>query len=131
MISGLTVTGAYLIHFKIGFSPMVIGITALVLALAGFVLHLGASQDSGRRLTPFAAASGLLVLIGLAGLFGLVPGAAAGTPDAWFLSISPEGFGAVGILISFAVSIVVTLATPAPPAEVQAMVEEIRLPSAN
>ena len=58
MISGLTVTGAYLIHFKVGFSPMVIGITALVLALAGFVLHLGASQDSGRRLSPFAAASG-------------------------------------------------------------------------
>ena len=35
------------------------------------------------------------------------------------------------MLISFAVSIVVTLATPAPPAEVQAMVEEIRLPSVN
>lgn len=131
MISGLTVTGAYLIHFKIGFSPMAIGITALVLALAGFVLHLGASQDSGRRFTPFAAASGVLVLIGLAGLFGLFPGAVAGTPDSWFLSISPEGFGAVGMLISFAVSVVVALATPAPPAEVQAMVEEIRLPSAG
>lgn len=131
MISGLTVTGAYLIHFKVGFSPMVIGITALVLALAGFVLHLGASQDSGRRFTPFAAASGLLVLTGLAGLFGLFPGLAVGAPEDWFLSISPEGFGAVGMLISFAVSIVVTLATPAPPAEVQAMVEEIRLPSAS
>ncbi|GAD58039.1 cation acetate symporter [Brevundimonas sp. BAL450] len=131
MISGLTVTGAYLIHFKVGFSPMVIGITALVLALAVFVLHLGASQDSGRRLTPFAAASALLVLTGLAAFLGLFPGAAAGTPEDWFLGISPEGFGAVGMLISFAVSIVVTLATPAPPAEVQAMVEEIRLPSAN
>jgi cation/acetate symporter len=131
MISGLTVTGAYLIHFKVGFSPMVIGVTALVLALAVFVLHLGASQDSGRRFTPFAAVSGLLVLTGLAAFLGLIPGAAAGTPDAWFLGISPEGFGAVGMVISFIVSIVVTLATPAPPAEVQAMVEEIRLPSAG
>ena len=131
MISGLTVTGAYLIHFKVGFSPMVIGVTSLVLALAVFVLHLGASQDSGRRFTPFAAVSGVLVLTGLAAFLGLVPGAAAGTPEAWFLGISPEGFGAVGMVISFAVSIVVTLATPAPPAEVQAMVEEIRLPSAN
>jgi len=131
MISGLTVTGAYLIHFKVGFSPMVIGVTALVLALAVFVLHLGASQDSGRRFTPFAAVSGLLVLTGLAAFLGLIPGAAAGTPDSWFLGISPEGFGAVGMVISFIVSIVVTLATPAPPAEVQAMVEEIRLPSAG
>ena len=131
MISGLTVTGAYLIHFKVGFSPMVIGVTSLVLALAVFVLHLGASQDSGRRFTPFAAVSGLLVLTGLVGLFGLIPGAAVGTPEAWFLGISPEGFGAVGMVISFIVSIVVTLATPAPPAEVQAMVEEIRLPSAG
>lgn len=131
MISGLTVTGAYLIHFKVGFSPMVIGVTALVLALAVFVLHLGASQDSGRRFTPFAAVSGLLVLTGLAAFLGLIPGAAVGTPDAWFLGISPEGFGAVGMAISFIVSIVVTLATPAPPAEVQAMVEEIRLPSAG
>ena len=131
MISGLTVTGAYLIHFKVGFSPMVIGVTSLVLALAVFVLHLGASQDSGRRFTPFAAVSGLLVLTGLTAFLGLIPGAAAGTPDAWFLGISPEGFGAVGMVISFIVSIVVTLATPAPPAEVQAMVEEIRLPSAG
>jgi cation/acetate symporter len=131
MISGLTVTGAYLIHFKVGFSPMVIGVTALVLALAVFVLHLGASQDSGRRFTPFAAVSGLLILTGVAAFLGLIPGGVAGTPEAWFLGISPEGFGAVGMVISFAVSIVVTLATPAPPAEVQAMVEEIRLPSAR
>ena len=131
MISGLTVTGAYLIHFKVGFSPMVIGVTSLVLALAVFVLHLGASQDSGRRFTPFAAVSGLLVLTGLTAFLGLIPGAAAGTPDAWFLGISPEGFGAVGMVISFIVSITVTLATPPPPAEVQAMVEEIRLPSAG
>ena len=131
MISGLTVTGAYLIHFKVGFSPMVIGVTSLVLALAVFVLHLGASQDSGRRFTPFAAVSGLLVLTGVAALLGLIPGAAAGTPEAWFLGISPEGFGAVGMVISFIVSITVTLATPPPPAEVQAMVEEIRLPSAG
>ena len=46
----------------------------------------------------------------------------------WWLGISPEGIGAVGMLVNFAVAIVVAWRTAPPPLEVQQMVEEIRLP---
>lgn len=50
------------------------------------------------------------------------------TPDHWWFGISPEGIGAVGMLVNFAVAIVVAWRTAPPPLEVQQMVEEIRLP---
>ncbi len=49
-------------------------------------------------------------------------------PDQWFFGISPEGIGSVGMLLNFAVTLVVSYLTPEPPAHVQRMVEEIRLP---
>ena len=51
-----------------------------------------------------------------------------GTKDQYILGISPEGIGAVGMVINFAVTLVVSMVTPAPPQEVQDMVESIRLP---
>jgi cation/acetate symporter len=50
------------------------------------------------------------------------------TPDNWFLGISPEGIGTVGMVINFVVAIVVSRVTPAPPMEVQEIVENIRIP---
>ncbi|MEM8893297.1 MAG: sodium:solute symporter family protein [Bacteroidota bacterium] len=50
------------------------------------------------------------------------------TPEDWWFGISPEGFGTVGMIINFIVSIVVSNLTPAPPTEVQEMVENIRFP---
>lgn len=46
----------------------------------------------------------------------------------YLFSISPEGIGTVGMLVNFAVAIIVSRLTPAPPAEVQAMVQRIRIP---
>ncbi len=46
----------------------------------------------------------------------------------WLFGISPEGIGSIGMLLNFAVTIAVSLATKPPPEEVQALVEEIRLP---
>jgi cation/acetate symporter len=46
----------------------------------------------------------------------------------WFMGISPEGIGTVGMLINFAVTIGVSLATAPPPAAVQEMVESVRIP---
>ena len=46
----------------------------------------------------------------------------------WFLGISPEGIGTLGMVINIIVSIVVTLVTPAPPEEIQQFVEDIRVP---
>jgi cation/acetate symporter len=51
-----------------------------------------------------------------------------GTQDQWFLGISPEGIGTLGALINFTVALTVSRFTPPPPAEIQAMVEDIRVP---
>ncbi|MDG2049048.1 MAG: cation acetate symporter [Myxococcota bacterium] len=48
--------------------------------------------------------------------------------DAWWFGISPEGIGTVGMLINFAVSTVVSLLTPPPPASIRQLVEDIRIP---
>ncbi len=51
-----------------------------------------------------------------------------GTPDQYLFGISPEGIGTLGMILNFIVSITVSQFTPAPPAEVQDMVESIRIP---
>ena len=48
--------------------------------------------------------------------------------DQWWFGISPEGFGSVAMVVNFIVSIVISKFTPAPPAEVQEIVENIRIP---
>jgi cation/acetate symporter len=53
---------------------------------------------------------------------------AANTPDRWFFGVSPEGIGTVGMMLNFAVSTVVALRTAPPPASVQRLVEDIRVP---
>ena len=47
----------------------------------------------------------------------------------WWFGISPEGFGTVAMIANFVVAIVVSKITPAPPQEVQDIVENIRIPS--
>ena len=50
------------------------------------------------------------------------------TPEHWWLGISPEGIGALGMALNFAVATVVSRMTAPPSAAVQALVEEIRVP---
>ncbi len=52
-----------------------------------------------------------------------------GTKADWWFGISPEGFGTVAMLVNFVISIVIAQFTPEPPAEVQELVENIRVPS--
>ncbi|MEO0722761.1 MAG: VC_2705 family sodium/solute symporter, partial [Pseudomonadota bacterium] len=49
-------------------------------------------------------------------------------PSHWFLGVSPEGIGFVFMWISAIIGIAVSLATAAPPQDVQDMVEDIRVP---
>lgn len=49
-------------------------------------------------------------------------------PEDWWLGISPEGIGTVGMLLNFAVTWGISRVTPPPPQVVQQMVEEVRLP---
>lgn len=47
----------------------------------------------------------------------------------YLFGITPEGIGVLGMLINFVVTYTVSLFTPAPPEEIQEMVENIRIPS--
>ena len=49
----------------------------------------------------------------------------------WWFGISPEGIGAVGMLLNFAVTLSVIAVTKAPLAEVQEAVEAIGYPSGS
>ena len=50
------------------------------------------------------------------------------TSENWFMSISPEGIGFIGMILNFVVAILVSSATKPPPQEVLDMVEMIRKP---
>lgn len=63
--------------------------------------------------------------------FGIFDGgkdAVDGLKSAWWFGVSPEGFGTVAMVVNFIVSIVVSHLTPPPPAHVQQIVEDIRIP---
>ncbi|MBC1240868.1 sodium:solute symporter family protein [Nostoc sp. 2RC] len=46
----------------------------------------------------------------------------------WFFGVSPEGIGTLGMMINFIVTLIVSRLTPPPPAEIQALVEDLRTP---
>ena len=53
------------------------------------------------------------------------------SPENWFLGISPEGIGLVGMIINFAVAASVMKMTQPTPVEIQEMVEGIRNPKGS
>ena len=57
-------------------------------------------------------------------IFGWIPNDA----EHWVLGVSPEGFGTIGMVISFAVSVGVSLATSPPPEQISALIDRIRTP---
>lgn len=79
----------------------------------------------------------LMVFYMLKFKFGIFDGgkaAVAGLKADWWFNfgnggISPEGFGTIAMLVNFIFSFVVSRLTPAPPQEVQDIVEHIRIPS--
>ena len=46
----------------------------------------------------------------------------------WFMGISPEGIGSIGMILNFGVAFVVQKYTPQTPEKVQDLVENIRIP---
>ncbi|MCL5129884.1 MULTISPECIES: sodium:solute symporter family protein [unclassified Algibacter] len=52
-----------------------------------------------------------------------------GTSEDWWFGTSPEGFGTIAMTVNIVISLVVSRLTPAPPQNVQDMVESIRIPS--
>ena len=56
---------------------------------------------------------------------------AANIPANWFLGISPEGIGFIGMMVNFAVALSVARVTAPPPERITALVEHIRLPAGS
>lgn len=50
------------------------------------------------------------------------------TADHWWFGVSPEGVGTLGMIVNFGVSLLVSRFTPAPPAHIQDLIEDIRIP---
>lgn len=55
-------------------------------------------------------------------------GFGGGTQEDWWFGISPEGFGSIAMLVNFVLSLTISRFTPAPPKDVQDIVDRIREP---
>ena len=53
------------------------------------------------------------------------------TSKYWFLGISPEGIGVIGMIINFSVAIFISSITKPPPVEVYEIVDNIRMPEGD
>ncbi len=53
---------------------------------------------------------------------------AASLPENWFLGISPEGIGVIGMLVNFGVAIAIASVTEKTPPHVRRLVDTIRVP---
>jgi cation/acetate symporter len=51
--------------------------------------------------------------------------------DYWWMGISPEGIGTVGMIVNFLVALAVSKYTRKPPADIEELVENIRIPRAG
>ena len=62
-----------------------------------------------------------------------IPGTSymGGMEENWFFGITPNAFGAAGAIVNFVVAFIVSKMAKDPPAEVQQLVEDIRLPQIN
>ena len=72
--------------------------------------------------------SGLLFTAGYIIYFKFI-NPTASTPDNWWLGISPEGIGSIGMVVNFAVAFSVSRFTAQPPEHVKALVDDVRIPS--
>ena len=103
---------------------------AFGLAAASFfpAIVLGIFQ---KRMNKHGAISGMLtgfILTAAYIIYFKTINPSADNPENWLLGISPEGIGTLGTIANFTVAMTVSKFTPTPPREVQAIVEDIRLP---
>lgn len=84
-----------------------------------------------KRMNSYGAVSGMIV--GLLFTFAYILyfkfiNPESNTPDNWWFGVSPEGIGTLGMIFNFITSLIVSSFTPAPPKDVQELVEDIRFP---
>jgi cation/acetate symporter len=136
--SRLAAAGAIVVAGYLGLHP-----PAFVAQVVAFAFGLAASSlfpaivmgIFNKRMNKWGAISGMLsglvftmgYIIYFKGIF--IEPIAANTRENWLFGISPEGIGAVGMAINFVVAMLVSKVTPAPPIEIQQLVENIRIPT--
>ncbi|MEK6247686.1 MAG: VC_2705 family sodium/solute symporter, partial [Planctomycetales bacterium] len=110
--------------FPPGFVSQVVAF-AFGLAAASFfpALVLGIFST---RVSTFPAVSGMVAGIGFTAFY--IIGHVYFQMDPWFFGIGPQGIGAVGMVINFAVTLSLTPLFPPPRREIQEMVKSIREP---
>lgn len=129
MLGRIMIGVAVLIAGYFGINPpgFVAQVVALAFGLAASsffpILLLGIFSQ---RVNREGAIAGMLSGIGFT-IFYIVQTKFMGVSP-WLLGISPEGIGAVGMLINFAVTLTVSRFTPPPPAEIRELVESVRTP---
>ena len=142
MAGRIAMTGSILVAGYLGINPP--GFAAEVVALAfGLAassifpaLLMGVfSKRMNREGAIAGMLAGLLATITYIFIFKgffFIPGTNVFPDDAsaWFMGIQPESFGALGALINFVVAFLVSRATAPPPADVQALIEDVRVPGA-
>ena len=82
-----------------------------------------------KRMNKEGAIAGMIAGIGFTFSYIVYFQFMGGTSDQYFLGITPEGIGFIGMLINFAVSFLVSSFTSPPPKNIVEMVEEIHIPS--
>ena len=90
-----------------------------------------------KRMNKWGAISGMLTgltftlgyIIYFKGVF--VEPFAANVPENWWLGISPEGAGVIGMVLNFSVAMIVARNTAPPPAHIQQLVDDIRIPKST
>ncbi|MBR9868134.1 MAG: cation acetate symporter [Oceanospirillales bacterium] len=80
------------------------------------------------RMNKEGAIAGMIVGLGSTMAYMIYFTFMGGSKDDLFLGISTGGFGFVGMILNFIVAYVVSMMTPPPPAEIQEIVENIRVP---
>ena len=108
-----------------------------VAALVAFAFGLAASSFFpaiilgifSKRVNKEGAISGMVCGIGFTASYIIYFKFLGGKSEQWLWGISPEGIGTIGMLLNFAVTLVVSRFTPEPPEHVKQQVEMIRYPN--
>ncbi|MAD15818.1 MAG: cation acetate symporter [Alteromonadaceae bacterium] len=84
-----------------------------------------------KRMNDKGAISGMLAGIGFTAAYIIYfkfVNPAANVSENWWFGVSPEGIGAIGMLVNFAVALLVFKMTKEAPQDIQQLVEDIRYP---
>ncbi|MBI1398335.1 MAG: cation acetate symporter [Betaproteobacteria bacterium] len=133
----IAAAGAVLIAGYLGYKPpgFVAQVVAFAFGLAAAslfpVIIMGIFS---KRMNKWGAIAGMLTglvftmgyIIYFKGVF--IAPMAANVKENWLFGVSPEGIGAIGMVLNFIVAWIVSTVTQPPPEHIQHLVEDIRIP---